>query len=183
MTGWSLPRGPRTGSALGKAVEAGSSNQVLRQQLVCDHLDVVASESLDWHAIDSVLSNARKVQDLQQLDELVPLSACVNWQKVAAAVALTRRFAVISGGPGTGKTTTVTKLLAALIEQAKHEKNLTIKLVAPTGKAAARLTESIGKAVQELPVSPELKLNKDNQINRTKDYSAKIAATSSLLNL
>lgn len=77
--------------------------------------------------------------------------------KVAAAVALTRRFAVISGGPGTGKTTTVTKLLAALIEQATHEKNLTIKLVAPTGKAAARLTESIGKAVQELPVSPELK--------------------------
>jgi len=144
-------------NALGKAVEAGSSNQVLRQQLVCDHLDVVASESLDWHAIDSVLSNARKVQDLQTLDELVPLSACVNWQKVAAAVALTRRFAVISGGPGTGKTTTVTKLLAALIEQATHEKNLTIKLVAPTGKAAARLTESIGKAVQELPVSPELK--------------------------
>ncbi|MFW1056109.1 exodeoxyribonuclease V subunit alpha [Vibrio parahaemolyticus] len=144
-------------NALGKAVEAGSSNQVLRQQLVCDHLDVVASESLDWYAIDSVLSNARKVQDLQQLDELVPLSACVNWQKVAAAVALTRRFAVISGGPGTGKTTTVTKLLAALIEQATHEKNLTIKLVAPTGKAAARLTESIGKAVQELPVSPELK--------------------------
>ncbi|MDF4602892.1 exodeoxyribonuclease V subunit alpha, partial [Vibrio parahaemolyticus] len=86
-------------NALGKAVEAGSSNQVLRQQLVCDHLDVVASESLDWHAIDSVLSNARKLQDLQTLDELVPHSACVNWQKVAAAVALTRRFAVISGGP------------------------------------------------------------------------------------
>ncbi|OXE28776.1 hypothetical protein CA163_32125, partial [Vibrio parahaemolyticus] len=81
-------------NALGKAVEAGSSNQVLRQQLVCDHLDVVASESLDWLAIDSVLSNARKVQDLQTLNELVPLSACVNWQKVAAAVALTRRFAV-----------------------------------------------------------------------------------------
>lgn len=68
-------------NALGKAVEAGSSNQVLRQQLVCDHLDVVASESLDWLAIDSVLSNARKVQDLQTLNELVPLSACVNWQK------------------------------------------------------------------------------------------------------
>jgi len=144
-------------NAIAKATEAGNNNQVLRQQLVCDHLDVVASDALDWPAIDAVLSQANKVQDLQPLDDLVPLSACVNWQKVAAAVALTRRFAVISGGPGTGKTTTVTKLLAALIEQAAQEKNLTIKLVAPTGKAAARLTESIGKAVQELPVSPELK--------------------------
>ncbi len=144
-------------NALVKANEVGNNNQVLRQQLVCDHLDVVASDALDWPAIDAVLSQANKIQDLQPLDELVPLSACVNWQKVAAAVALTRRFAVISGGPGTGKTTTVTKLLAALIEQAAQEKNLTIKLVAPTGKAAARLTESIGKAVQELPVSPELK--------------------------
>lgn len=144
-------------NAVAKATEAGNNNQVLRQQLVCDHLDVVASDALDWPAIDALLSQANKVQDLQPLDDLVPLSACVNWQKVAAAVALTRRFAVISGGPGTGKTTTVTKLLAALIEQAAQEKNLTIKLVAPTGKAAARLTESIGKAVQELPVSPELK--------------------------
>ncbi|MCF7481278.1 exodeoxyribonuclease V subunit alpha [Vibrio sp. J1-1] len=144
-------------NALVKANEAGSNNQVLRQQLVCDHLDIVASDALDWPAIDAILNQANKVQDLQFLDDLVPLSACVNWQKVAAAVALTRRFAVISGGPGTGKTTTVTKLLAALIEQAAQEKNLTIKLVAPTGKAAARLTESIGKAVQELPVSPELK--------------------------
>ncbi|MBR9788169.1 MAG: exodeoxyribonuclease V subunit alpha [Vibrionaceae bacterium] len=144
-------------NALVKANEAGSNNQVLRQQLVCDHLDIVASDVLDWPAIDATLNQANKVQDLQFLDELIPLSACVNWQKVAAAVALTRRFAVISGGPGTGKTTTVTKLLAALIEQAAQEKNLTIKLVAPTGKAAARLTESIGKAVQELPVSPELK--------------------------
>ncbi|WP_423839780.1 exodeoxyribonuclease V subunit alpha [Vibrio mytili] len=144
-------------NALIKATEIGNNNQVQRQQLVCDHLDVVESDRLDWPAIDSVLRQASKVQDLQSLDELVPLLACVNWQKVAAAVALTRRFAVISGGPGTGKTTTVTKLLAALIEQATQEKNLTIKLVAPTGKAAARLTESIGRAVQELPVSPELK--------------------------
>ncbi|MDF2154403.1 exodeoxyribonuclease V subunit alpha [Vibrio sp. CAU 1672] len=144
-------------NALAKANEAGSSNQVLRQQLVCDHLDIVTVDCLDWAAIDATVSRAKQVQDLQVLDELVPLSACVNWQKVAASVALTRRFAVISGGPGTGKTTTVTKLLAALIAQAGRERNLTIKLVAPTGKAAARLTESIGKAVQELPVAPELK--------------------------
>ncbi len=63
----------------------------------------------------------------------------LDWQKVAAATALTKQLAVITGGPGTGKTTTVTKLLLLLLLQQK----LTIRLVAPTGKAAARLSESI----------------------------------------
>ncbi|WP_260259692.1 exodeoxyribonuclease V subunit alpha [Vibrio intestinalis] len=140
-----------------------ATNQVQRQQMVCDHLDVVNDSQLDWNAIDQVLLSATRSEQLQPLDELVPLAACVNWQKVAAAIALTKRFAVISGGPGTGKTTTVTKLLAALIEQSSQSSATplmnvpTIKLVAPTGKAAARLTESIGKAVDALPVSPELK--------------------------
>lgn len=133
-------------------------NQVQRQQMVCDHLDVVDNSQLDWSAIEQVLLQATRAEQLQPLDQLVPQAVCVNWQKVAAAIALTKRFAVISGGPGTGKTTTVTKLLAALIEQAQQGGTTpTIKLVAPTGKAAARLTESIGKAVDLLPVSPELK--------------------------
>lgn len=76
---------------------------------------------------------------------------------MAAAVALTRRFAVISGGPGTGKTTTVTKLLAALISQSMAQGKVPeIKLIAPTGKAAARLTESMGKAVSQLAIEPEI---------------------------
>ncbi|MBA5764236.1 exodeoxyribonuclease V subunit alpha [Vibrio sp. 404] len=149
-------------SALSKASQLGGLTQVQRQQMVCDHLDVVDNSQLDWSAIEQVLLQATRAEQLSPLDELVPQSVCVNWQKVAAAIALTKRFAVISGGPGTGKTTTVTKLLAALIEQAQHVDSSaitapTIKLVAPTGKAAARLTESIGKAVAELPVSPELK--------------------------
>lgn len=74
-----------------------------------------------------------------------------DWQKIAAAVALTQKTAVISGGPGTGKTTTVARLLAALIRLS--EGALRIQLAAPTGKAAARLTESLGKALQALPVS------------------------------
>lgn len=145
-----------------KASKDGKSTQVLRQQLVCDHLDVVSSESLDWPAIDQILVSAQNTQHLNELERLVPEAFCLNWQKVAAAVALTRRFAVISGGPGTGKTTTVTKLLAALVEQALAQLDdgglmPTIKLVAPTGKAAARLTESIGKAVAELPLDPLIK--------------------------
>jgi len=84
------------------------------------------------------------------LDELFG-SAPADWQKIAAAVAITQKTAVISGGPGTGKTTTVAKLLAALIRLS--DDTLRIQLAAPTGKAAARLTESLGKALQQLPVT------------------------------
>ena len=59
---------------------------------------------------------------------------------------------MISGGPGTGKTTTVAKLLAALI-QLSGEQKCRIRLAAPTGKAAARLTESLGGALQKLPLT------------------------------
>ncbi|WP_373500862.1 exodeoxyribonuclease V subunit alpha [Desulfococcus sp.] len=65
-----------------------------------------------------------------------------DWQKVAAFAAVSRRFSVISGGPGTGKTATVAKILALLLEQAGGAP-LRIALAAPTGKAAARLREAI----------------------------------------
>lgn len=71
-------------------------------------------------------------------------------------MALTRRISVISGGHGTGKTTTVAKLLAALIQMADGER-CRIRLAAPTGKAAARLTESLGKALRQLPLTDEQK--------------------------
>ncbi|MFC1488630.1 exodeoxyribonuclease V subunit alpha [Thermodesulfobacteriota bacterium] len=66
----------------------------------------------------------------------------IDWQKIAAITAAFKNICVISGGPGTGKTTTVTKILSLLIEQSKG-KNLNILLSAPTGKAVAKLSESI----------------------------------------
>ncbi|MBV5339253.1 MAG: exodeoxyribonuclease V subunit alpha, partial [Deltaproteobacteria bacterium] len=73
----------------------------------------------------------------------------IDWQGVAAAAVVRSRFCVISGGPGTGKTTTVVKIIALLLEQAKGSR-MRIGLAAPTGKAAARLKESIYKAGKDL---------------------------------
>jgi exodeoxyribonuclease V alpha subunit len=63
-------------------------------------------------------------------------------QELAIETALARRFVVISGGPGTGKTTTVLKILERMLSQPGGE-NLRIALAAPTGKAAARLQETL----------------------------------------
>ncbi len=79
-----------------------------------------------------------------------------DWQRLAAAQAVRRRLAVISGGPGTGKTTTVVRLLAALLEQPGAAR-LAIGLAAPTGKAAARMAEAIRNAKAQLPVSEAIK--------------------------
>ena len=79
-----------------------------------------------------------------------------DWQKVAAFVALRKNFCIISGGPGTGKTHTVALVLALLIEQAGQTK-LRIKLAAPTGKAAARLQESLRKAKAEMNCDARVK--------------------------
>ncbi len=78
------------------------------------------------------------------------LAGRVDWQKLAAANALLGRLTVVSGGPGTGKTTTVVNLLACLVEQ---QPDCRIALAAPTGKAAARMIDAIRKRAAELPVA------------------------------
>lgn len=91
------------------------------------------------------------------LDRLFPLSADgADWQRIAAAAAVLRRFTVISGGPGTGKTTTVIRLLALLVEQGGG-RPLRIGLAAPTGKAAARMQEVIRAAKCDLPVEDSVR--------------------------
>lgn len=73
-----------------------------------------------------------------------------DWQKLACAIALRGRMAIITGGPGTGKTYTVARLLALLFATAPDAARQRIALAAPTGKAAARLKQSIDKALGEL---------------------------------
>lgn len=80
-------------------------------------------------------------------------------QMLAAVVAAARRLTVISGGPGTGKTTTVVRVLALLVEQAlaRSEAPPRIMMLAPTGKSAARLSESVTGSVASLPCSDAVK--------------------------
>lgn len=81
----------------------------------------------------------------RELDKDLP-EGMLNWQKVAALMSLVSNFTVISGGPGTGKTTTVFKLLLLLLTL--DDKNRNIMMCAPTAKAAARMGESISHQLQ-----------------------------------
>ncbi|WP_159874853.1 exodeoxyribonuclease V subunit alpha [Aquitalea denitrificans] len=89
----------------------------------------------------------------QVLDTLFPASQNLqpDRQKQAAALAARQRLLVVSGGPGTGKTTTVVRLLAMLATLA--ERPLVMAMAAPTGKAAARMSESVRSARDTLPVA------------------------------
>lgn len=72
----------------------------------------------------------------------------IDWQRVAALVALSGRLTIVSGGPGTGKTTTVVGVLACLLDEAP---GLRIALAAPTGKAAQRMQEALIERADRLP--------------------------------
>ena len=74
----------------------------------------------------------------------------VDWQQLACAVALRSRVAVLTGGPGTGKTYTAARLLALLAAMEPPGRPWRVALAAPTGKAAARLRQSIDGALQDL---------------------------------
>jgi exodeoxyribonuclease V alpha subunit len=93
------------------------------------------------------------------LDRVFPPSGYEE-QRAAARVALTRATTVLTGGPGTGKTTTVAALLALCAEQAELAglSGLRIALAAPTGKAAARLQQAVEEEVGKLPASDQARL-------------------------
>ena len=76
-----------------------------------------------------------------------------NWQAVAVASALSRQFMILNGGPGTGKTYTVARFLIMMQCLSPQTK---VQLVAPTGKAAQRLSESLNEAVTKLSENPSI---------------------------
>ena len=83
------------------------------------------------------------------------LGGAADWQQIAVAMALLGKVTIISGGPGTGKTTTVVSLLACLLEQYP---DCRIAMAAPTGKAAARMTEAVRLRASRLPTEIQARL-------------------------
>jgi exodeoxyribonuclease V alpha subunit len=106
----------------------------------------IRARARDVRAVDT--AQTRIWLDL--LFEPDPRAAPPDWQKLACAVALRGSVAIITGGPGTGKTYTVARLLALLFAMAPDAQRQRVALAAPTGKAAARLKQSIDKALTEL---------------------------------
>ena len=127
-------------------------------------LERAITRQVEHRLLDPVELDAGAVRAL--LDPLFPegggpTDSSTDWQRIACACAARARFAVITGGPGTGKTTTVIRLLALLQAQAlagsdadgQPARALRIRLAAPTGKAAARLNESIAAQVEDLDLA------------------------------
>lgn len=99
--------------------------------------------------------DARRLRSV--LDRLFPPAEThqdIDWQKIAAAVAVSRQLCVVSGGPGTGKTTTVMRILAALLSLPDGA-DQRIALLAPTGKAAARMQDALNRERAKLDLAPE----------------------------
>jgi exodeoxyribonuclease V alpha subunit len=88
----------------------------------------------------------------------LPSSGRSDRQKDAVARSLRLRVSLITGGPGTGKTTTVVKVLALAIERALESgRELQIGLLAPTGKASERLLQATRGAAERLDLSNEVR--------------------------
>ncbi|MCQ4311494.1 exodeoxyribonuclease V subunit alpha [Pseudomonas stutzeri] len=141
----------------------GGPDEYVPLTLVGDRLYLARYQAYEQQLAEQLLLRAADAPEVdeQQLSESLARLFAFNqqspdWQRLAAAQAVRRRLAVISGGPGTGKTTTVVRLLAALLEQPGGER-LAIGLAAPTGKAAARMAEAIRNAKTNLPISDALK--------------------------
>ncbi len=112
------------------------AQQIKTRTTTSQHVD----ESLAREWLARLFTDAAGTDKADQMD----------WQKMACAVALRSGLTVITGGPGTGKTYTAARLLALLFAMHADPQRLRVGLAAPTGKAAARLRQSIDFSLQDL---------------------------------
>lgn len=102
-----------------------------------------------------IVDNLRSRSTLSTKSQL-PLDIPVDWQEVAVQNSLQERLSLIVGGPGTGKTTTVARVIQQILLKEGHKK-YQLALAAPTGKAAARMGEALSAKMAEMALAQELK--------------------------
>ena len=164
------PLSDMAGQTIFSSVEDGingfklaDSNELkkLLQPLECEGLPIYFAKEFEslyirrlWLYENEVAKFIKQRLQVQSIDtqklqvvinELFVANNEIDWQQVAVINSIIRKFSIISGGPGTGKTTTVTKLLLA--ESLLKGSITHIALLAPTGKAAQRLTESVNHSL------------------------------------
>ncbi len=111
------------------------------------------AQKIKFLAAHPVTYDAVRLKD--GLDRFFPVNGDKpDWQKVAGVAAVTRGFSAVTGGPGTGKTTTAARILALILEQNPLSKTV---LCAPTGKAAKRLAEAVTGALGNLDCEDRIK--------------------------
>lgn len=116
------------------------------------HMEQALKRWIDEKSADT--SNLLSDESQTVLDELFEEDGSeLNWQKVAVVLSALKPFIIISGGPGTGKTTTVARLL--VLHQRSSSMPLKIALAAPTGKAAGRMGEALKAEMIKLNLSDE----------------------------
>jgi len=170
LLGWNdeqiaaLPENLSAGAPSLPWIQGDSSPMVLVQDVQSDRLYLRrawnAEQSIREHILQRISLPIAEPANLKiQLDTL--FGTDTSMQRVACEVAAKNRITLITGGPGTGKTTTVVKLLALLI--ATSQDTLKIHLAAPTGKAAARLTDSITNALAHMPAEVQSRIPTQTQ--------------------
>ena len=170
LLGWNdeqiaaLPENLSLGAPSLPWIQGDSSPMVLVQDVQSDRLYLRrawnAEQSIRQHILQRISLPIAEPANLKiQLDTL--FGTDTSMQRVACEVAAKNRITLITGGPGTGKTTTVVKLLALLI--ATSQDTLKIHLAAPTGKAAARLTDSITNALAHMPAEVQSRIPTQTQ--------------------
>ena len=120
---------------------------------------------------DAEIADAHDVHDVQAQGP--------DWQKMACALALRSGLTVITGGPGTGKTYTAARLLALLLATSANPAQLRVALAAPTGKAAARLRQSIDQSLASL----QLSLGESMDLKNLTDRMGKASTVHALLGM
>lgn len=134
---------------LSKATTVGNPNDLTLFILEDENLYLqkfwkFENELSQWLITKSLKTASIQEHSLTEIDHLFDQSSEINWQKIASKIALVKDLLIITGGPGTGKTFTVNKILEVL--QFNRIKSLKIALAAPTGKASQRLNESLHSA-------------------------------------